>query len=683
MATALSRSNQPEGEIESLRRALELSPTWGFASRALALAYERTLQLDAAEHALRRATVADPLDGISLGHLADLLWRRDRKPEALVLMERAIALEPGFEWGWNRLDEWSKTPASSRAVALATSITQTRPGDAQAWLRLARFEEPADAIVTLDRTLALNPRDSDIHDLRAQLLCRLNRHDEARAACCPPAFGDSPPRELQGRAAWVEHAAGQPEEAIRKMRQVVQAHPDYTWGWSCLTQWLWERGELQATLESAAKWAWLVPTIPMPLAYVANAQQRMGRRREAKDALWQALHRDPSYVYAAQTLLKWLAEDHELDDATRLLRHIETHTSIYEAQRSTVFYHIMRLDKPAAAAAFGALARAPVDQHRLVAECAGALTEAGWRRTVEDTLKPLLTEPNINPQIARLWVDSWGADRRWKNLRLLENRATPGPVVREAWSAALEHLGRAGAGWRLRWIRLRRHHWLRAESATWGSMGYALVSAGLLRPAIAWLREWPAMPELKPWMLYNLTLAYYRTKQPDLALSVVQSALKLEADHTHPDFLVWQGIEDALRGDGPAAASNLSRSAAMTLESQPKLLRGFTELLLSFESQRGPNPDEALAEAKRRLSALWKENPWANADNSMVAFRGRVLRYLAGRSGSLLTRIQSRLPPVGRRFTAPANTSVLGEKGWILWIAFVVLSAAFRTCSGQ
>lgn len=685
LSIAQSHARQPEAEIESLRRALELSPGWGRASRALALAHERALQLDAAEHVHRRALAADPLDGIGHGHLADLLWRRGRQAEAITLMERTIALEPGFDWAWERLDEWAKTtPETTRAVDLAEANTRTRPGDPQAWLRLARLQarEPTVALATLDRALALNPRDTDIHDLRANLLCDAGRHDEALAACRPAVFGESPPRELQGRAAWIAHARGHPAAAVVQMRLVVNAHPDYTWGWTCLTEWLWANGEPQPALAAATKWAWLSPANAQPLGYAAAAHQRMGQRREAKDALWRALHRDPTYIYGAQTLLQWLAEDRDLDEATRLLRHIETHFSPPDARRATVLFHIMRKDKPAATAAFATLARSAADRLPLVRECATALSEAGWRAATETALSPLLADPVLGPHVARLWVDAWAPDRRWRQLRQLKKIAAPESVQRAAWAAALEHLGRAGSVWRLLWLRYSRRAWLRANSDTWGSLGYALSTCGLRRTTIGWLKTWPTVTDLQPWMLYNLTLAYYQRKNPAAARVVIAHARTLPADNTHTDFLLWHGLESALVADLPAATDTLAKTAHLTLDPQPKLIRAFIQLLVDFHARQTTAPTDAFREAKAKIAQIWENNPSANSDPGLVHFRARVLRHLAAASGSWLTRAQSYLPPRGRSYTAPATRNALGENWWILWIALVVLSSLGRNCSG-
>ena len=145
---------------------------------------------------------------IPAGRLADLLWRRERHEEALQFVERALALDPGFDGAWQRLDNWSfERNDGARVVALAESLAQSRPADARAWVRLARLRsrEPAAALATIERALAADPRSIDAHDLHAQLLAALGRHGEALASCRPAVFSENPPHVLQGRAAWIEH----------------------------------------------------------------------------------------------------------------------------------------------------------------------------------------------------------------------------------------------------------------------------------------------------------------------------------------------------------------------------------------------------------------------------------------------------------------------------------------------
>ena len=684
LAAVQSRAQQPQAEIESLRRALELSPAWGHASRTLADAHERSLELDAAEHVLRRAVAADPLDAVSHAYLGDLLWRRGRQDEAVALLERALTLEPGYEWAWQRLDFWSRERNQPQhAAQLAESIARQRPGDSRAWTRLARLQtrEPENALATLEQAVAIDPRHVPAHDLRAELLVALGRHDAAFAACRAGVFGDRVPHELEGRAAWVEHERGAVAQAIERLRAVVSAHPDYTAGWGWLTEWYWETGEPAKTAEAAAKWSWLTPDAPVPHGYMAAAQQRMGNRRQAKDAYWRALHCSPAYSYGAQMLLQMLAEDRELEEAARVLRHIETHLSAHEANRAAVFFHVMRKDKPAACAALSALALAPAESSYLFDEAVRAFAEAGWQGNVEETLRPLLGEARAHAQVGRAWVGAWASSRKWRKLKQLEKSGASEPVRRSAWSAALEEMAKHRVVWRLRWHVRNRGPWLRRGAETWGSVGYAFVTADMFDAAIRWMRDWRERTDAEAWMLHNLALAFFQTKEPDQALEVVNHALTLKPDGMRPRFLIWRGIECALRGDAAGAADALARSTHAPTTEYMKLERAMLTTLVEFEQELLHSKKTATREAGRKIKEHWAESPNAGADTALVHLRARVLRYLGRRTGSWLTVTQSYLPPSGRRYGNSTVARSFGHYWWLIWVFVVLASSVSRSCS--
>jgi cellulose synthase operon protein C len=95
------------GEIESLERALELSPSWGVPARTLAEVYQYGGDFAKARSLLEQAVARNPGDVYNRGCLADILWRMAEKEAALKEVERAIVLEPGYDWGWKALREWS------------------------------------------------------------------------------------------------------------------------------------------------------------------------------------------------------------------------------------------------------------------------------------------------------------------------------------------------------------------------------------------------------------------------------------------------------------------------------------------------------------------------------------------------------------------------------------------------
>lgn len=686
LAAVQSRAGQGAAEIESLQRTLELSPAWGVASRALAAAHERALQLDAAEHALRRAITADPLDTMSHAELANLLWRRERGDEALQLIERALELEPGYDWAWEKLDQWAQVRKQPRrAIELAETINRTRPGDARAWVRIARLQvrQAPDALVSVDRALAIDPRDVDAHDLRAQLLALAERYEEAAVACRPAVFGEAIPHPLLGRAAWIEHKRGHVAVAIERMRALVDAHPDYAWGWGCLTEWCWEANRVNDTIEAARKWSWLVTDNALPQGYLGAALQRSGHRADAKKAYWHALYIAPAYGYGAQTLLQMFAEDRDLEEAARVLRHIETHLSAADAQKAAVLYHVLRRDQTAASAALASLAKVPDEKIFLFEESATAMCEAGWRTTVVDALQPLLAQPGINPAIGRVWVNTWAPLQRWDNLKWLEKIGAPETVRRTVWSTAVEQMGRAGMVWRLRWLRYRKGEWLRANSLTWGSMGYAFLTMRSPRAVISWLSDWQRRTDVESWVLHNLTLAHFSRKDPARALMVVDYALTLKPDGLRNGFLIWRGIERALRGDHAGAADDRAAVPDHLIPQDMAFTAGVFALLQQFETERATSKRDALRTARSRLAELWEKHPGAHGDAALVHLRARALRHIGARAGSWAVRGLSYLPAPGRQYSAPRETQSVGQYGWMIWVGFILLSALARNCSGH
>lgn len=681
LATAQSRGGDNGSEIQSLRRALELSPSWSLPARILATAHERALELDAAEHVLRRSIAADPLDAIGQSRLGDLFWRRGRKVEGRQLMERAVTLDPGNEWAWERLQAWSTDPdAAPRPLALAEALARRRPGDANLLIRVARLQstDVDAALASLARANALEPRNAEAHDLRAQFLAEAGRFEEALSACRPVIFGEQPPHDLLGRAAWIEHARRHQEAAIETMQALVAVHADYAWGWACLTEWLWEAEKYRAALEAATKWSWLAPWTATPLGYAAAAQQRLGHRTEAKELYWRALHVDPTYLFGAQALLQLLAEDQRAEEAAKVVRHIETHFSPADAQRAAVLYHVMRRDRDAAASALSALARAPESQVHLLFEAAKAVREAGWSATLATALEPLLTHADARPEIGRLWFEGWSAQGTWRKLERLPADVTE-RVRRQAWIAALEHLGSAKDNVRLRRYAKRFSTWLRTDAETWGSMGYAFVTAGLFKDGVRWLRDWPALqlPGVQSWMLHNLVLAHYREDELASAAATIAAALQLPPDHTRPHLLAWHALEHGLSGNAAAMSATLSELGRAPLPPSQALARDFAAVLVAFHAALGTDRKRALSDAKLAMRDVWNNYSESRDDPLVRMWRTRVMRHLARTAGSWTTYLRSLLPDLS------VSRSPFGGNGWILWIAFVLLMQASRGCSGS
>ena len=132
------------------------------------------------------------------------------------------------------------------ALAWAERYNSQRDGDLDA--RLAG----------LDRSLEKTPNLLRVLDLKAELLARAGRYDEARAACAQ-AKGTSAEIPLRGRAAWISHQQGETERALAEMQAAVDEDLQYFWGWSQLAEWHEEAGNRQKHLEAAERLVAIAP----------------------------------------------------------------------------------------------------------------------------------------------------------------------------------------------------------------------------------------------------------------------------------------------------------------------------------------------------------------------------------------------------------------------------------------
>ena len=311
-----------EGEINALNKALEINPAWGEAVRQLAEVYDRAGQTQRSCELLEAATVRSPLDSTTHGALALMLWKVDRREEALERGARAVRQEPGLQWLWSAVRGWaSQLKKPNYAIDLARELTLSRAGEARSWLVLAGMltenEQLDERLAALDRAVALNPRLIEAHDQCAWVLSDARRYDQALAACRPSIWGDSPPSRLRGRAAWITAEKGDMPAAIAAMRALVTEEPHYYWGWCQLANWYRQtnaHGEYLATARTLVEY-W--PLDAVSRGYLGQALRLTNDRPAAKEAFSQALRLDPDYEFAATSLFDMATDDNDAAGAER------------------------------------------------------------------------------------------------------------------------------------------------------------------------------------------------------------------------------------------------------------------------------------------------------------------------------------------------------------------------------
>src|SRR5262249_53454779 len=213
---------------------------------------------------------------------------------------------------------------------MAREVTRLRPGDVRAWLALVRLlpgsAHAAEALAALDRAQALDPRNVEVADLRAERLAEEGRFDEALGACRQVGAGEGElPLVLKGRMAWVEAKRGNFAAAITRMQALVAQEPNYYWGWQHLADWYNDTGRKENYLEAASELARLRPDNPSALARRGEAKLAVGDREGGKEDLRQAHQMAPDYPFAAMALFDAHMADEEFEQAEAVLESMQEH----------------------------------------------------------------------------------------------------------------------------------------------------------------------------------------------------------------------------------------------------------------------------------------------------------------------------------------------------------------------
>lgn len=567
---------EADEERAALERALEISPGWSAAGRMLAESHERGGDLARAAALLERTTSHAPLDAYGHAALADVYWKLGRRAEAIARAQRSVLVEPGFEEGWQALQRYSREVRrdDDGAVKLARRLTEKRPGSAWSWLVLARMmpaSEPLSARMdALDRAIALNPRLSAAHDLRATLLAEASRFDEAIAACSPPAWRDRVrPVELTGREAWIESKRGDVQRAVTLIRAALEQEPSYYWGWSRLCDWLEELkdlpGYLKAANEMAARW----PHDPVVHGCIGDALRRSGDRARAREAFTRAVQLSPEYDYGVSALFEMaLDDDDDFATAEQMLGILRLHAHKEIVAARTAQLAARRLNMNAALAALDELCSArsnigtwPI-QHAM--EC---VERAGWGAECERVFREAAKRPGVNPFVGWFWMKRLGNQHRWKeavkalNEILARGEVGPASIGSLAVEASLQPAGRAKQRWFVNRVIRKHRDLLRGSDETWAHVSSALMEFSDYKGIARWMSDWRNRTERQPWMLLNLVVAHRALGNDAAAREVGEDAVGLPvADDTSAEHRIWLAVAagvdaSASHGPNPAGAS--------------------------------------------------------------------------------------------------------------------------------
>lgn len=627
-------------ERGALEKALAINANWGEAVCTLADLHERAGDFTGSEAVLVAAAARMPGDAYVRGALADVRWKLGAREAALEDVARAVAIEPGYEWGWRALARWgAELGRPEAAEKAARALADSRSGEARSWLVLARTlgrdQDLDERLAALDRATALNPQNVEAHDYRAVLLARHRRFDEAAAACRPPAQawgGESLPIELRARAAWVDAQRGNLPAAIAAMRQVTDENPHFFWARIELCDYYDRAGDLANYLASATDIAALWPLDAKVHGYLGDAKLRTGDRAGGKAALRRALMLAPEYGFASTRLFDLELEDNDPAAARELLAVVRKQVGGLDALVRGVRLACATADPNAARADFRAICDDPASNDWALEEAADALARRQWTALLDAVLGEALAGGADNPAVARVLTLLTARRDRWRAARRLVRRLTPRPAfqVQAAWaylSVATER-----KQWdALRWFLLTRRRLLRNDTLLWGTAGWALHSARRYRAAVRWLRDWKDRDGVEAWMLVNLAEAYRALGHDAQGRAVNLHGFSLSAPaQPHGIHALWLAADAVLAGTPQEARQYLAEVDMKAQEKSFHFFRGMIDALLAWHEGSGAAAFKTLAGS---VLAAERAYPAFRNDRELLRFYRKALRRASHTAG--------------------------------------------------
>ncbi len=401
-----------ETRLESLRQAVTVSPGWSLAARELADALDDAELREDAIVVLERATVRNPLDSLLHGFLAERLWDEGRSREAIERAKTAVRLEPGYDWAWHAVQMWAeRLEEPDEPAELSRELSRDRAGDPRVWLRLARIlHQPRhndEVLTALDRAIALDPKNVEAHDLKAERLAEMGRFDAAIEAAKPPQFADDMPMILQGREAWVLARRGDYPDAIKSMDALVKVDPAYVWGWHQLADWYNETAKSGHYLEAASALVRLQPHHPTGWTMRGEAKLQTGDRDGGKSDLREALKISATYSPAAAILFDACLADEEFREARVALAVLQEHAGGPEVAVKQIQLACKTDDPETATRAFAEVCEGPGTSAFPIRAALNELRTADW----EDHAYRVLRESwqsggPFHPWTPIFWIDS-------------------------------------------------------------------------------------------------------------------------------------------------------------------------------------------------------------------------------------------------------------------------------------
>ncbi len=631
LATAARSVGETEKELDALRRAQSINPSFPPVAVELAATHRRANDVGKARRALERALVFQPLDLSLLMARAELAWQEGQVEPALAHVERALVAEPAAEQAWDHLAEWAVDPkARERVLALARELNSRRPWDALLAVRLAELligPDIYDALRVVEGACAADPQCVQAHDLHAVLLAQLGRREAALKACQPREFQGRLPTELNARHAWVRHVFGDTGGAIAEMRHVLERSPRHSWGWSQLTDWYLEAGDLPSARASVSSLSNAAPAEAQVQFRAGCLLRELGDADAAEVALRRSLALEPMFALAALELLSLFAITRRREEAKEVFARYRGYFDTLALVQGRCLVSIAKYSLERARKTGVEAFTHPAATHSQRVQLGLAfLHVAPWDGVT--AAREAAMQANT-AELGHLWTTlhfDAGHHPSVSEFRSLLRQAPEAGVAALAWSISTraEHKDFAVLGV----IAVLLPH-VRRHAELFATVGDALAKLGLSPLIPPWFAGYQGRTDLRPRMLLSLVEALRSLGWTSSASRVGEFVTKLPPDGTTPIHCAWLAMDSALVGDASQAEALLQDIEASEVGAADAPLYSVTRALIQY--RRGGAEQRAIQNVVAACDEV--SSDWILAFSRHAGTLRRISRFAARRGG--------------------------------------------------
>jgi len=635
-----------EGGKEDLREAQKVAPGYSFAGMLLFDAYLQDEEFNHARNTL--ALLQEHIGGSGLPFVAarysQLAVHEGDMEAAMNALRETCILPCDSTWPISTAVGECRKAGWSAEVDLLMTSTILNEEEFHPYILFVWLDGPEGSQATterklelIERCIAVHPTHVQAYDIKAELLARNGRFDEALAACKPAAIVHAIPLILRGREAWVLAQSDDRETAIAKMRELLALDPDYYWGWQQIANW-YDAAEAHAEyLEAAENLVRLAPNDPSAFGYRGEAKLFGGDRRGAKSDFEQAFELDPSYAFAGLHLMDELLADNDLDAAETTLSKMQEHIGGPYVRLRAIRFAVKSGDLEEAKSQFLELCREEETPHMLLGKAADAFSEAGQQAQLDAALNEAIEDESSVSHVGRLWVERVGSRSETPFEAKLPALLERGEIGQEALYASIETLARPALAPRLHELISRHDALLRSTNLGWAKTAHALIDLRHYDVAAAWVADWSKRELEDPWMMLPAAVAYRNLHRHADAARVSRKALELtKSDASTFDHLVFMALEEALEGNKTElAASLLKQVDPEDLDDIPRVLFVLAETLLSVQRAAPADRAKVFDEARTRADEVIALYAPKEAVPDLTSSYQRWARQLASDAGGV------------------------------------------------